>query len=72
MPSSAGYEPLPQHVEEDEETVNGGDPDHIAKPSHRQTLKRPYKPGHIDLSKLDNAFKRYGGRLLAELNLTVC
>lgn len=73
MPSPAGYEPLPQHAEEDEETVNGGpDPDHIAKPSHRQALKRPFKPGHIDLRKLDNAFKRCGGRLPADLNLTSC
>jgi phosphatidylinositol 4-kinase type 2 len=72
MPSTAGYEPLPQHVEEDEETVNGGDRDHIAKPSHQQALKRPFKPGHIDLSKLDSAFKRCGGRLLADLNLTFC
>jgi len=70
MPSTAGYEPLPQHVEEDEETVDGGDPDHIAKPSHGKAQKRPYKPVHIDLSKLDNAFKRCGGRLSAELNLT--
>ncbi|KAF8552518.1 hypothetical protein OG21DRAFT_1604657 [Imleria badia] len=59
MPSSAGYEPLPQHVEEDEETVNDGNPGHIAKPSHGQAPKRPYKPGHIDLSKLDTAFKRW-------------
>lgn len=60
MPSSAGYEPLPQHAEEDEETANGGDHAHTAK-----ARKRPYKPGHIDLSKLDNAFKRCGGRLSA-------
>ncbi|KAH0827621.1 phosphatidylinositol 3 and 4-kinase-domain-containing protein [Lanmaoa asiatica] len=59
MPSSAGYEPLPQHVEEDEQTINGGDRAHSAKPSHGKAPKRPYKPGHIDLSKLDNAFKRW-------------
>ncbi|KAG6378055.1 hypothetical protein JVT61DRAFT_13737 [Boletus reticuloceps] len=59
MPSSAGYEPLPQHAEEDEQTVNGGSPDHIVKPSRGQALGRPFKPGHIDLSKLDNAFKRW-------------
>lgn len=71
MPSSAGYEPLPQHVEEDEQTVNGGpDPNHVAKPSHGQSLKRPYKPGHIDLRKLDNAFKRCGSNLSVELDLT--
>lgn len=69
MPSTAGYEPLPQHVEEDEETVNG-DPDRTAKPSNGKAPKRPYKPVHIDLRKLDNAFKRCVGRLAAELNLT--
>ncbi|KAG9316481.1 phosphatidylinositol 4-kinase [Chiua virens] len=58
MPSSAGYEPLPQHLEEDEETVNEND-DRPTKPAHGKEIKRPYKPGHIDLSKLDNAFKRW-------------
>ena len=68
MPSSAGYEPLPQHVEEDEQTVNGSpDSNHVAKPSGKKSLKRPYKPGHIDLSKLDNAFKRCGAHVSAEL-----
>lgn len=70
MPSSAGYEPLPQHAEEDEETVNGGDHAHTVKPSHGQALKRSYKPNHIDLSKLDNAFKRCGGTLSAQIDLT--
>lgn len=71
MPSTAGYEPLPQHVEEDEETVNGGEPDHVAKPAHGRAPKRPYKSGHIDLRKLDNAFKRCGCMLSAVLKLTV-
>lgn len=62
---------MPQHAEEDEETVNGGNTGHIAKPSHGQALKRPHKPGHIDLSKLDNAFKRCGSRLYRELDLTM-
>lgn len=70
MPTSAGYEPLPQHAEEDE-AVNGGDHAQTVKPSRRQALKRPYKPGHIDLSKLDNAFKRYVVGFLQGHDLTV-
>ncbi|KAF8844727.1 hypothetical protein BDN67DRAFT_674395 [Paxillus ammoniavirescens] len=58
MPSSAGYEALPQTVEEEEE-VNSGEQDSAAKPTRGRTLKRSLKPGHIDLSKLDNAFKRW-------------
>jgi phosphatidylinositol 4-kinase type 2 len=57
MPSSAGYEALPQTVEE-EEQVNGGEQDSAPKPTRGRPLKRSLKPGHIDLSKLDNAFKR--------------
>ncbi|KIJ67706.1 hypothetical protein HYDPIDRAFT_173507 [Hydnomerulius pinastri MD-312] len=57
MPSSAGYEALPQTVEEDE--VDVGEQDNAAKPARGRTLRRSHKPGHIDLSKLDNAFKRW-------------
>ncbi|KAG6337087.1 hypothetical protein ID866_1998 [Astraeus odoratus] len=50
----AGYEPLPQ-VAEDEQDV---EQNHSVR-SKRQTQRRSRKPGPIDLSKLDNAFKRW-------------
>ncbi|KAF9244876.1 phosphatidylinositol 3 and 4-kinase-domain-containing protein [Melanogaster broomeanus] len=59
MPSSNGYEALPQTVEEDEEEVDVGEHDTAPTPARGRTLKRSRKPGHIDLRKLDNAFKRW-------------
>jgi len=49
----AGYEALPQS--EDELDVNGQND--VVK-SKRGELQCSQKPGHIDLRKLDNAFKR--------------
>ncbi|KAH7888822.1 phosphatidylinositol 3 and 4-kinase-domain-containing protein [Phlebopus sp. FC_14] len=57
MPTPAGYEALPQTVEEDE--IGTGEQDTSAKPTRGRTSRRSQKPGHIDLSKLDNAFKRW-------------
>ncbi|EGO00294.1 hypothetical protein SERLA73DRAFT_107341 [Serpula lacrymans var. lacrymans S7.3] len=55
MPSSTGYEPLPQSG--DEETYIEGQ-ESFAKPAPHES-RRPHRPGHIDLSKLDSAFKRW-------------
>ncbi|KIM61574.1 hypothetical protein SCLCIDRAFT_25716 [Scleroderma citrinum Foug A] len=52
---TAGYEALPQS--EDELDVNGQND--VAKSKRGNTLQRSQKPGHIDLRKLDNAFKRW-------------
>ncbi|KAH7914130.1 phosphatidylinositol 3 and 4-kinase-domain-containing protein [Hygrophoropsis aurantiaca] len=57
MPSASGYEPLPQTLEEEETDV--GDQEPSVKPTQGRSLRRSHKPGHIDLSKLDNAFKRW-------------
>ena len=49
MPS--GYQPLAQSIEEEADVTD----------SNLQTgrgLRRAHRPGPIDLSKLDNAFKR--------------
>ncbi|EIW83022.1 hypothetical protein CONPUDRAFT_52541 [Coniophora puteana RWD-64-598 SS2] len=54
MPSHSGYEPLAQTIEEEAE----GDVAVGVKPPSRG-LRRAHKPGHIDLSKIDNAFKRW-------------
>ena len=53
MPNRSEYQPLAQGLEDDEETdvVEGLSP--APRPSPRQR-----RPGHIDLSKLDTAFKR--------------
>ena len=50
----AGYEPLPQS--EDEPDVNGQNG--VSKSKSRNAPQRSQRPGHIDLRKLDNAFKR--------------
>lgn len=54
MANRAGYQPLSQSAEEAD--VGEVLPSPV---THRtQGLRRPLRPGHIDLSKLDNAFKR--------------
>ncbi|KAJ3896253.1 phosphatidylinositol 3 and 4-kinase-domain-containing protein [Lentinula edodes] len=52
--SRAGYQPLSQLVDETEDVDVT---EELPQPSTRG-LRRPGRPGHIDLTKLDNAFKR--------------
>ncbi|KAF9268865.1 hypothetical protein L218DRAFT_918023 [Marasmius fiardii PR-910] len=56
----AGYQPLSQSIEEGEEDIAVLDTE-SPKPAKSSTrgLRRPGRPGHIDLTKLDNAFKRW-------------
>ncbi|KAJ4002015.1 phosphatidylinositol 3 and 4-kinase-domain-containing protein [Lentinula boryana] len=53
--SRAGYQPLSQSIDETEDVDVT---DELLQPS-RRGLRRPGRPGHIDLTKLDNAFKRW-------------
>ncbi|KAG2154403.1 phosphatidylinositol 3 and 4-kinase-domain-containing protein [Suillus bovinus] len=57
MPHPAGYQQLPQGVE-DEIIVEEQDTEDHAKAARGRSA-RVHKPGHIDLRKLDNAFKRW-------------
>jgi hypothetical protein len=57
MPHSAGYQQLPQDVV-DETIVEEQNTEDHAKAVRRRSA-RAHKPGHIDLRKLDNAFKRW-------------
>ncbi|KAJ4483446.1 phosphatidylinositol 3 and 4-kinase-domain-containing protein [Lentinula aciculospora] len=53
--SRAGYQPLSQSVDDTEDVdVTEERPRHTVR-----ELRRPGRPGHIDLTKLDNAFKRW-------------
>ncbi|KAG7098530.1 hypothetical protein E1B28_000469 [Marasmius oreades] len=56
----AGYQPLSQSVEEEETDVAVLETQ-LPKPVKSSTrgLRRPGRPRHIDLTKLDNAFKRW-------------
>lgn len=56
MPNRSEYQPLAQGIDEEEADVVEGLSPHIASP--RSGLRRAHRPGHIDLSKLDSAFKR--------------
>ena len=60
MPNRSEYQPLAQNVDDDD---NDGDVGEVLPPpataSFRGGLRRSQRPGHIDLSKLDSAFKRY-------------
>ncbi|KAI0769778.1 phosphatidylinositol 3 and 4-kinase-domain-containing protein [Trametes elegans] len=56
MPDRSGYQPLAQSAEEEEETdVSEG----LSQPQPTRGLRRAHRPVHIDLSKLDSAFKRW-------------
>jgi hypothetical protein len=57
MPDRSEYQALAQHDEEDEEELLLPGP--VTAPKRQRRLSRP---SHIDLSKLDNAFKRYARR----------
>lgn len=52
-PNRSEYQPLAQSAEDEEADVSEG----LAPPT--RGLRRAQRPVHIDLSKLDNAFKRY-------------
>ncbi|EPT04947.1 hypothetical protein FOMPIDRAFT_1039812 [Fomitopsis schrenkii] len=54
MPNRSEYQPLAQGLEEEEETDVAEGLSPAPQPSQRQR-----RPGHIDLSKLDTAFKRW-------------
>jgi len=58
MPDSSGYQQLPQDLEDETLFEEQGPEDHT-KTTRGRSLRRARKPGHIDLRKLDNAFKRY-------------
>lgn len=58
MPDSSGYQRLPQDLEDETLVEEQVEEDHT-KAARGRTLRRAHKPGHIDLRKLDNAFKRY-------------
>jgi hypothetical protein len=62
MPHSAGYQQLPQDVEET--LVEEQSTEDRAKAARGRSA-RTHKPGHIDLRKLDNAFKRWARGLLS-------
>ncbi|KAJ3536471.1 hypothetical protein NM688_g6831 [Phlebia brevispora] len=57
MPDRSEYQPLAQHVDDD----NDGDVGDVLPPpaTASRGLRRAQRPGHIDLSKLDTAFKRW-------------
>ncbi|OAX42520.1 hypothetical protein K503DRAFT_766700 [Rhizopogon vinicolor AM-OR11-026] len=58
MPDSTGYQQLPQDLE-DETLIDEEAPEDHTKAARGRSLLRARKPGHIDLRKLDNAFKRW-------------
>jgi phosphatidylinositol 4-kinase type 2 len=57
MSNRAGYQPLSQSVEEAD--VGEGVQPSPATQRLARRLRRAPRPGNIDLSKLDNAFKRW-------------
>jgi phosphatidylinositol 4-kinase type 2 len=56
MPDRAEYQPLVQDVDDDD--VPEVLPLPVTVPTSRRGLRRSPRPGNIDLSKLDHAFKR--------------
>ncbi|GJE94494.1 hypothetical protein PsYK624_106640 [Phanerochaete sordida] len=59
MPHRADYQPLAQHADDDDEgDVSEVLPAPVTAPS-RRAFRRSQRPGNIDLSKLDHAFKRW-------------
>ena len=60
MPNRSEYQPLAQNVDADDESDVGDVlPTPVTAAGPSRGLRRPQRPGHIDLSKLDTAFKRY-------------
>lgn len=69
MPDRAEYQPLAQDVDDDrDEGVAEVLPSPVT--ASRHGLRRPHRPGNIDLSKLDNAFKRCENSLFCLLDVT--
>jgi hypothetical protein len=62
MSSRSGYQPIAQPFDEvdHEADVEEGNQASSSQPltTTRGSLRRPVRPGSIDLTKLDNAFKR--------------
>lgn len=59
MPDRAEYQPLTQHVDDDDDDASEGLPAPVtAPPGKKRGMRRAQRPGNIDLGKLDNAFKR--------------
>ncbi|KAI0821620.1 phosphatidylinositol 3 and 4-kinase-domain-containing protein [Trametes gibbosa] len=56
MPDRSGYQPLAQNAEDEEADVSE-ELSSVSQPT--RGLRRAHTPVHIDLSKLDNAFKRW-------------
>ncbi|KAH9895131.1 phosphatidylinositol 3 and 4-kinase-domain-containing protein [Cubamyces lactineus] len=56
MPDRSGYQPLAQSVDDEETDVSEG---LSSLPQPTRGLRRAHRPVHIDLSKLDSAFKRW-------------
>ncbi|KAH8119500.1 phosphatidylinositol 3 and 4-kinase-domain-containing protein [Phellopilus nigrolimitatus] len=61
MPNRSQYQPLAQSVEDDVERAgaNGAEPSPASSSRRSRGLRRASRPGPIDLSKLDAAFKRW-------------
>ncbi|OCH91462.1 hypothetical protein OBBRIDRAFT_792290 [Obba rivulosa] len=61
MPNRSEYQPLAQSIDEEEEDVVESHipPQQPPPGSSGRSLRRLHRPGNIDLSKLDNAFKRW-------------
>ena len=57
MPNRSDYQPLAQSADIDEDLET-------TQQRNRRGLKHPLRPGPIDLSKLDAAFKRYGASFM--------
>ena len=58
MPDRSEYQPLTQHAD-DENDGDVGETGVLPPPvTSFRGLRRAQRPGHIDLSKLDTAFKR--------------
>lgn len=55
MPDRSGYQPLLQDIEDEEADVSE---ELSSQTQPARGLRRAGRPVHIDLSKLDNAFKR--------------
>lgn len=58
MSNRAGYQPLPQIIDEEDDVGEGGEAGHVNLPTATRGLRRTGRPRSIDLTKLDNAFKR--------------
>ncbi|KAJ8489486.1 hypothetical protein ONZ51_g2919 [Trametes cubensis] len=56
MPDRSGYQPLAQSVDDEEADVSEG---LSSLPQPTRGLRRAHRPVHIDLGKLDSAFKRW-------------